>query len=153
MNKLELKIPPPLVMLIFAFLMKLLAKQFPFLDFTLSGYQLIAGGFILLAVLLDISALLTFRSRKTTINPLNPKRASTLVTHGVFQFSRNPMYLGLTFILTAWAIWLSNSISVIFIPLFILYLNRFQIIPEEKALTELFGSHYKDYCVRVRRWL
>jgi len=153
MNKLELKIPPPLVMLIFALLMRLSAKQLPALDYTLSGYQLIAGGFILMAVLLDVTALLTFRSWETTINPLNPKRASTLVTQGVFQFSRNPMYLGLAFILTAWSIWLSNGISVIFIPLFILYLNRFQISPEEKALTELFGNDYKEYCTRVRRWL
>lgn len=82
-----------------------------------------------------------------------PHRTSRLVTTGVYRLSRNPMYLGLLFLLMAWSFWLANISAVAFIPLFIFYINHFQIVPEERVLTEIFQDDYKSYCSRVRRWL
>ena len=79
--------------------------------------------------------------------------SSCVVTWGVYSITRNPMYLGLLMILTGWAIFLSNALALLFLPLFVLYINRFQIKPEERALTAIFGQDYLAYQGRVRRWI
>jgi protein-S-isoprenylcysteine O-methyltransferase Ste14 len=94
----------------------------------------------------------TFRQAKTTVNPLKP-HASSLVTWGVYAISRNPMYLGGLIMLLGWAIFLSNALAFLFLPIYVLYLNRFQITPEERVLTSLFGQTYVAYQARARRWL
>jgi protein-S-isoprenylcysteine O-methyltransferase Ste14 len=106
-----------------------------------------------IGVLLDATALVHFLQRRTTINPLKPASASTLVTGGIYRFTRNPMYLGLATLLLAWAIYLGSLAALAALPLFILYMNRFQIAPEERALEARFGAEYIAYRARVRRWL
>jgi protein-S-isoprenylcysteine O-methyltransferase Ste14 len=98
-------------------------------------------------------AAMTFFAAKTTINPLRPARASTLVTTGVFSLSRNPIYLGDFLVLLALVVWFGNVINLLLLPLFVWFINRFQIAPEERALTGLFGDDYLLYCKNVRRWL
>jgi protein-S-isoprenylcysteine O-methyltransferase Ste14 len=63
------------------------------------------------------------------------------------------MYLGFAAILVGWGIYLSNALSLVLLPLFVLYMNRFQIGPEEEALRSLFGREFDAYAGRVRRWL
>jgi len=63
------------------------------------------------------------------------------------------MYLGLSFALLAWAVLLSNPLALLFWPVYVLYINRFQIIPEERVLGALFGTEYSAYKESVRRWL
>lgn len=104
-------------------------------------------------VLLDAIALLHFFRRRTTVNPLKPASAAALVTGGIFRFSRNPMYLGLATLLLAWAVYLGNLAALAGVALFVLYMNRFQIAPEERALEARFGAEYIAYRTRVRRWL
>jgi protein-S-isoprenylcysteine O-methyltransferase Ste14 len=94
----------------------------------------------------------TFRKAKTTVNPLKP-HASSLVTWGVYAISRNPMYLGGLIMLLGWAIFLPNALAFVFLPIYVLYINWFQIAPEERALTSLFGQTYVAYQMRARRWL
>ena len=94
-----------------------------------------------------------FRRAGTTVDPLSPARASALVTSGIYRRSRNPMYLGFALILLAWAIGLSTLAGLIVVPLFVLYMNRYQIGPEERALDAVFGEEYRIYGRRVRRWL
>ncbi len=89
----------------------------------------------------------------TTINPLRPTRTSSLVTSSVFRLSRNPIYLGDLLILLALAVWLGNVFNIVLLAVFVWYINRYQISPEERALTTLFGASYTAYCARVRRWL
>ena len=101
---------------------------------------------------LAISGVLTFKRAKTTVNPTTPAAASALVRTGVFRFTRNPMYLGLLLCLVAWAVYLSNALALLIVPLFVLYMNRFQIAPEERALATLFGDAYAAYKREVRRW-
>lgn len=90
---------------------------------------------------------------RTTINPLDPGKASYLVTNGIFRMSRNPMYLSLLLLLVAYAIRL-DSLTIWLGPLiFAAYVTRFQILPEERALAEKFGEAYLDYKHRTRRWI
>jgi len=84
---------------------------------------------------------------------MTPQSASALVVSGIYRFTRNPMYVGFLFVLLGWAVWLSNGLSFLFLPAFVLYMNRFQIQPEERALHARFGQEFVAYTSRVRRWL
>ena len=72
-----------------------------------------------------------------------------MVHSGVYSLTRNPMYLGFLLILCGWAILLRNALVLPFLPMFILYMNRFQIQPEERALTETFGAMFTGYTARA----
>jgi protein-S-isoprenylcysteine O-methyltransferase Ste14 len=63
------------------------------------------------------------------------------------------MYFGFSLALFAWAVFLSNPLALLFLPVYVLYINRFQIIPEERVLSSIFGTEYSAYKARVRRWL
>src|SRR6266571_5606379 len=94
---------------------------------------------------ISISGMVAFRRAKTTMNPIKPGAASSLVSSGVYRFTRNPMYLGLSVSLLGWAMFLSNPLALLGVPLFVLYINRFQINPEERVLSSLFGAEYAAY--------
>ena len=153
MRGLELKIPPPAVALVTALLMWLVSQAAPALDFRFPARRVFAIGLAAIGVATAISGVITFRRARTTVNPLKPESASSLVNWGVYTVTRNPMYLGLLLVLTGWAIFLSNVLGFLFLPAFVLYINRFQIAPEERALTSLFGQDFAAYQSRVRRWL
>lgn len=152
MNALELKVPPPLVALVTGLLMLWAAKLVP--PLALPGVARIAVAVVFagVGVGLAMSGVLTFRRAKTTVNPTTPAAASALVRTGVFRFTRNPMYLGLLLCLVAWAIFLSSVLALLSAPLFVVYMNRFQIAPEERALAALFGDSFAAYKRDVRRW-
>ena len=79
---------------------------------------------------------------------------ATVVTTGVYRFTRNPMYVGLTLVLAGWCVGLGTAVGlVVTVPLLVAYLTRFQIVPEERALARHFGEPFADYRARVRRWL
>lgn len=87
------------------------------------------------------------------MDPRSPGRASQLVTSGIYRLTRNPMYLGFLLFLLGLA-WVSEHWLTFFVPFgFWLYMNQFQIKPEEEALVGLFGEVYQQYCQRVPRWL
>ena len=88
---------------------------------------------------------------RTSINPLRPAQASWMVRHGIYRFTRNPMYLGQLLQLLAWAFWLENLATFAFLPAFVAWMTRFQIIPEERILGIKFGNDYADYLNRVRK--
>lgn len=94
-----------------------------------------------------------FRRAKTTVNPLHPERASSVVASGIFRVTRNPMYLGLLLVLLGCFFAFGALSAVVGLPAFILYIRRFQIQPEEQALQAKFGAAYTQYQTRVRRWL
>ncbi len=96
---------------------------------------------------------MTFRAASTTMNPMKPNTATQLVNAGVYKLSRNPMYLGTLFVLSAWAIWLGSPFNVAVLLFFVGYITTFQIIPEEKALEVLFPVEFGVYKSRVRRWI
>jgi len=153
MNSLELKIPPVGVFLLFAAAMWLIPFQIPMIDFFFSFRLPFSLILIMAGGVFAVAGIFAFRKSKTTLNPLKPEAASIIVTCGVYRFSRNPMYVGLLFVLTAWAVWLYNLLAFLFLPAFVLYMNRFQIMPEERVLLAKFGSEFNAYMVSVRRWL
>jgi protein-S-isoprenylcysteine O-methyltransferase Ste14 len=104
-------------------------------------------------VAFDLLGLVAFRASRTSINPLRPERASVLVTRGVYRDTRNPMYVGMGFLLLAWAVYLCALLPFAGPALFVLYITRFQIQPEERVLMGIFGGEYSSYAARVRRWL
>ena len=153
MRSLELKVPPPAVALVIAVLMWLLSLAAPALAFAIPARILIAIILAAAGVATAIAGVVTFARAKTTVNPTTPERSSSLVSWGIYRVTRNPMYLGLLLELTAWAIFLSNPLPFLLLPGYMLYINRFQIAPEERALTSLFGREFADYQSRVRRWI
>lgn len=78
---------------------------------------------------------------------------SSLVSSGLFKFSRNPLYLGMAIALFGAAILLGSISPFAFPLLFIVIMDRFFIPMEEKNLERKFGKKYDDYKKRVRRWI
>ena len=153
MRVLELKVPPPALVFVMAVLMGLGSRAASAFDFVLFAHNFFAILFVAGGFVTDISGIVTLRRAKTTVNPTKPWASASLVNWGVYTITRNPMYLGGLMVLTGWAIFLSNLLAFLFLPAYIFYMNRFQIAPEERALTSLFGQEYVDYQARVRRWL
>lgn len=153
MNALELKIPPPLVLLIFAIAMWFAAPLTEPLHIERIVRIGIAVAFAVIGEAISATGMIQFRRAKTTINPMKAGNASSLVTGGVYRYTRNPMYLGMVLVLIGWAVFLASPITLIFVPLFVLYINRFQITPEERVLTSIFGAEYAEYKNQVRRWV
>lgn len=153
MRSLELKIPPPAVALLIAVAMWAIAPMSPSLGVPPSiriaaalTIALAGGGFV-------VTGVTSFRRAKTTVNPMQPETASTLVRSGVYRISRNPMYVGLALVLLGWAVFLSSVWALLGLLGFVLYMNRFQIGPEERVLAAIFGGAYGAYKAEVRRWL
>jgi protein-S-isoprenylcysteine O-methyltransferase Ste14 len=150
---LDLKVPPAAVVVLTAALMWLGARALPSAGFHLPGRPWAAGGIVLAGALLVLLGVVCFRRANTTVNPMSPASSSALVTSGVYRVTRNPMYLGFLLILSGWAVWLSNAMAFAPLPGFALYLDCFQIRPEERALASRFGQEFDAYKARVRRWI
>ena len=153
MRSLELKVPPPAVALVIAVLMWLLSRLAPALGFAIPAGTLIAIILAVAGLATAIAGVATFARAKTTVNPTTPEASSSLVSWGIYKVTRNPMYLGLLLELTAWAIFLSITLPFLLLPVYVIYINRFQIAPEERVLTSLFGREFAAYQSRVRRWI
>ena len=153
MSSLELKIPPPVVALIFAVLMWVISLITPAFQIATPLRLVIFAGLAVLGGSLAISGFRAFGNAQTTVDPSTPERATALVTTGIYQITRNPMYLGMTIVLLGWAVFLASLAALIGPVLYALFLTRFQIVPEERALTGIFGAAYEGYRSRVRRWL
>ncbi|HUL94090.1 MAG TPA: isoprenylcysteine carboxylmethyltransferase family protein [Burkholderiales bacterium] len=153
MHALELKIPPPLVALSVAIAMWSVASFVPLPELPPMIRKSVAIAMALAGGAFDIAGALSFRRARTTINPMKPYSTTALVSSGVYRITRNPMYVGLLFVLVSWAVFLSSAWALLGPLAFCLYIGRFQIAPEERVLSELFGNEYLAYKVKVRRWL
>lgn len=150
---LETRIPPPLVAALMGAAMWWLASLSTLLDVSAGVRIGVALAIASVGGLIAMGAGMRFRRAKTTIDPLKPQAASSLVTAGIFRYTRNPMYLGLLFLLVAWAVLLSSPFALLGPVAFVTYISRFQIVPEERVLATLFGAEYAAYQSEVRRWL
>ena len=144
-------IPPPIVTAVFLGVIYFTRGWFSYPALLFS--HIISGIVLLIALVIMFTAVRQFKAASTTINPLKPEEASSLVTSGIFNYSRNPMYLGLALILIAGSLFLDTWSGVLFVPLFVLFMNQFQISPEETAMQNLFGKEFDAYRNRVRRWI
>ncbi len=153
MKKLETKIPPVAVFIIASLLMWFISRHLPVIDIP----ELLRWSVIIVLLLwgavMGLFGVFTFFKEKTTIDPMKPEKASSLVDSGVYKISRNPMYLALALSLIAFSIYLKSIWTLPFVILFVIYMTRFQILPEERAMIKLFGDEYIEYMKRVRRWI
>lgn len=152
-SSLELKIPPPVVAVAIGMGMWVLSRMLPHLTLLGRLRLPIAIALGVLGMCCTLAAVASFRRVGTTVNPTRPQDASLLVAKGIYRITRNPMYLGLALILVAWAVWLASAWALLGPALFVAYMTRFQIIPEERALVAKFGAQFSQYAARVRRWL
>lgn len=153
MKKLELLIPPPLVMVLVALMMWACLKVFPAL--TLIWFQStgIACFFALLGLVISVISMVAFKNARTTMDPKHPASAAQLISTGIYRYSRNPMYLGVWLMLVGWSFYLGNVVSILGLVIFMAYITRFQIMPEERLLSQKFGATFDSYKHKVRRWL
>ena len=153
MNALALKVPPVAQVIITAAAMYGVSKMVPALMFSLNGSTALAVGLGVMGMSLGVMGVTQFRKAQTTPNPQALEKVSSLVTSGIYRYSRNPMYLGLVLILLGWAFYLSHFLAFVLLPVFILYMTRFQIQPEEQMMARKFGKTYQAYLNKVRRWI
>ena len=145
------KIPPPIVTATFGLIIYFSKSFSPVYSFENSN--MISVIFLLFGLGIFSAAVQSFKKHKTTINPLSPDKASSLVNSGIFSYSRNPMYLGMLFILLSISFKFNISGGLFISFLFKIYITRFQIIPEEKAMAKLFGEEFITYKNQTRRWI
>jgi len=153
MRSLELKIPPVIVVLIAGALMWGISRGVPKLHVTVPARNIVATAIAVIGAAISLMGVMAFRRAGTTVNPLEPNFSSKLVASGIYKRTRNPMYLGFLLLLIGWGVWLSNALALVIIPIFIGYMNRFQILPEERALSSIFGQEFPAYKSKVGRWL
>lgn len=149
---LDTAIPPPVVMLLVGAAMWAVAHGWPGFTYALPLRTLIAILIGIAGLLCNLLPKLRFGRVGTTVNPMRPQSTRHLVVDGLHRYSRNPMYLGQLLLLVAWGIFLANGTAMTLPLLFVLYITRFQVVPEERALATIFGETYATYRSRVRRW-
>ena len=145
------KIPPPIVTLFFGLCIYLSRSYFP--EFSNSVLNLLSIISFVVGIFVFAAAVSSFKKQKTTVNPISIENASSLVVSGIFKYSRNPMYLGMSFVLLGLTFKFNLIGGLLFTGIFMLFITIFQIKPEEVAMEKLFDQEWKDYTKNVRRWL
>lgn len=153
MKALELKVPPVAVVVLAAAGMwgaSLISVTSPV---SIPGAGWLSLCLATTGVSIALLGVTEFRSAGTTVDPRAPDQSASLVLGGVYRYSRNPMYVGLLLVLCGWGVFLRDLLALLFLPAFVIYMNRFQIIPEERFMREKFGESYSKYLSTVRRWV
>ena len=145
------KIPPPIIALICIVINYLSTYLINPIKFP--NIEIIGGVILFLGITTAVLAILLFKKEKTTVNPRNPEKTTTLVTNGIFSITRNPMYLGLFLSISSTILFFGSWFGIIILMFFVWYITKFQIIPEEEAMEKLFGNRYDEYRQNVRRWI
>lgn len=153
MYRLELKVPPVAVFLMCGAGMWFVSVLFPSLSIYVPGGTAVAAVAAGSGIAIGVAGVQAFRAASTTVDPRYPEKSSMVVRTGIYRRSRNPMYFGLLLILSGWALFLAHAPALAGLPIFVLYMNRFQIRPEERAMLAGFGDAYRDYLLSVRRWI
>ena len=148
-------IPPPVVLVVCGGLMWLIARFLPWSNFRLPYSMLLFWIILLVGLSVFTSGVFSIFKRKTTVHPDRKSllKPTALVTTGIFRYTRNPIYLGMAIMLFAWMIFLESWFSIAGLILFVAFITKYQIMPEEEALEKIFGEEYKRYKRSARRWI
>lgn len=153
---LDTRLPPPLIdglALLAVLALWHFAPQWQWTAFPQSAAFISGGLMALFGLWMAVSSVGLFKKKDTTILPFKPEKTSALVETGFYRATRNPMYLGMALVIFAVIIATRQPLGLLPLLAACLYLTRFQIIPEERALEQKFGQDYLDYKSRVRRWI
>ncbi len=150
---LELEIPPAVIFAVFAVLFWAIDAYFPVFDVDIPFRLALVAFLMAVALLIAVWSLLLFYRNGTTVHAHKPQEAEKMITSGPYKHTRNPMYLSLSLVLIAQAIFLSDFLALMLMPGFYAYMTRFQIIPEERHMMEIFGEEYEEYADKTPRWL
>lgn len=153
MRALENRIPPALIMAAVGVLMYFVSPILPDIRIERSISLFIGVLITLIGVVFGLFGVYEFVKNNTTVDPTNPEKTSSLVTSGVLKISRNPMYVAMAFFLFGFSFLLSSLLTVFLVSVFFVYMNRFQIEPEERIMSQKFGDEFLRYKENVRRWL
>jgi protein-S-isoprenylcysteine O-methyltransferase Ste14 len=153
MSALDLKIPPVALLFGTGAAMAALAWALPGAALSIPARPAIGGALALAGLGICGAGVVSFRRAGTTVNPMTPEASSALVETGIYAYTRNPMYLAFATLLAGWAVGLANGASLALLPLFVFYIDLYQIRPEERALAAHFGAAFASYAGRVGRWL
>lgn len=142
---------PPLYLLLSLLVMALLRWVLPGPQLFPILVRWLAGLIFLCGLGLGLWAVRQFNRAGTSFHP--HAQSKHLVTAGLYQYTRNPMYLGMALLLVATAILLGRLLPFLVIPAFMWIIQTDFIRKEEARLTANFGAEYTQYQTRVRRWL
>lgn len=149
----ENRVPPPVILLLTLLLMYGVAAIDTLTSFNFGYANYLAAIFVAAGSLVIFLGVIQFIRAQTTVDPLKPSRASKLVTTGVFRFTRNPMYLGMALICIGAAWRFESVLAALGVALFIVFIQRYQIKPEERAMRALFAKEFDAYCKTTSRWI
>jgi protein-S-isoprenylcysteine O-methyltransferase Ste14 len=152
-SPLDHRIPPPFLTIALGVAMVGASFVTPTIELPWTLRILAGLGPFLAAAVFGPLAFAAFGRARTTFDPVAIEGASSLVTTGVYAWTRNPMYVALALLLVALAVWLASPVALLGPVAFVLFVDRFQIRPEERLLTARFGTAYEAYRRSVRRWL
>lgn len=114
--------------------------------------QLISGtAIIALGILLIRSSMQCIDRAGATYDPYAP--STVLVTSGIYQYTRNPGYLGLAVIQLGLALMIDSPWIAFTTVVAVVVISQFVIKLEEEKLSRTFGQDYQDYLGKVRRWI
>jgi len=151
--KLNLKIPPVAQGVVTLILIWLFDRYLPIYRISFIYQRVVACSLIGIGGIIGLSGILAFIKLRTTVDPRYPDKASQLVVIGIYKYSRNPMYLGILLLLTGVAAYLGALSNIVVVLFFVIFINKYQIVPEEISLQQKFGESYTQYAQNVRRWL
>jgi protein-S-isoprenylcysteine O-methyltransferase Ste14 len=144
------KILPPTGMLIAVLLILALHFLFPITPFMPGFWQLLGLFPLVLGLAISYAAENQFRRVDTTVQPFD--ESSRLVTDGLYRFSRNPMYLGMTLVLFGIAILMGSLVPLVVVAFFIGWIQICFVRKEEAMMLTQFGQDWLEYKSSVRRW-
>jgi protein-S-isoprenylcysteine O-methyltransferase Ste14 len=121
-------------------------------SFVHGAFRWILGALIFVAgIALNVGGFVTQKRAGTDPIPFNP--TTRIVAHGLYRFTRNPMYIGFALCTFGLAILVNSAWMLLAVPIGLALVDRIVITREERYLERKFGEEYLNYKRRVRRWL
>ncbi len=142
---------PPTYIFVSLLFMLLLYFLFPVATVVAFPWNLLGAVPLVAGVFINLVADGVFKKRDTTVKPF--EESNVLITDGVFQITRHPMYLGMVFILAGIAVLLGKLTPFVVVPVFACLMDAVFIRVEERMLEEKFPHAWREYKKRVRRWI
>ncbi len=146
-------IPPQLLALLTAVLMWCLSVSNLVAPLEFAFLGPVSAALFTAGIAVIVMAFIALSKARTTTNAHCPVEATALVRVGIYKYSRHPMYLGTSLMLAGVFCYFASPVNVIPFAMFVWYIDKFQIQPEEEALSVRFPKQVKEYHAQVRRWI